>query len=114
MQKPEDLLGKYMRYSKRIAVFGIAQWALIAGTCLVFIWVMGSIENNVTETLISLATNIITSSSAIAIATSSGYYAHSAYDKKLQKKVEKVIFPDEKEDDESSDEEVVEDAGENG
>lgn len=113
MQKPEDLLGKYMRYSKRIAVFGIAQWALIAGTCLVFIWVMGSIENNVTETLISLATNIITSSSAIAIATSSGYYAHSAYDKKLQKKVEKTIFPDEKED-ESSDEEVVEDAGENG
>lgn len=113
MQKPEDLLGKYMRYSKRIAVFGIAQWALIAGTCLVFIWVMGSIDNKVTDTLISLANNIITSSSAIAIATSSGYYAHSAYDKKLQKKVEKTIFPDEKED-ESSDEEVVEDAGENG
>ena len=113
MQKPEDLIGKYMRYSKRIAVFGIAQWALIAGVCLVFIWVMGSIDNKVTETLISLANSIITSSSAIAIATSSGYYAHSAYDKKLQKKVEKAIFPDEKED-ENSDEEVVEDAGENG
>ena len=113
MHKPEDLIGKYMRYSKRIAVFGIAQWALIAGVCLVFIWVMGSIDNKVTETLISLANSIITSSSAIAIATSSGYYAHSAYDKKLQKKVEKAIFPDEKED-ENSDEEVVEDAGENG
>lgn len=112
MQKHNDLLGNYLRYSKRIAIFGIVQWAIIAGICLVFIWVMGSIDNKLTETLISLANNIITSSSAIAIATSSGYYAHSAYDKKLNKKVEKTIFKDDEEDEES--EEEAEDAGENG
>jgi len=87
-----------MRYSKRIAVFGIVQWAIIAAVCIVFVWVMGSTENNLTETLMSLANNIIVNSSAIAIATSSGYYAHSAYDEKLKKKVELALSDkDEKE-----------------
>ncbi len=89
----------YLQYSKRIAVFGIVQWAVVAIIALALGWFCGATDHELEDTIVAMVNNVSTSSSALAIATASGYYAHSAYDKKLKKQVEKALGPDENEDD---------------
>ena len=83
----KKILQTYIQYSKRIAIFGIVQWAVLSVLIIgvVCLSVFTSIEMQ--ETVSSLLKNIITSSSALAIAISSGYFAHSAYDNTLKQRV---------------------------
>ena len=109
-----NLIHYYLQYSKRIAIFGIAQWAVVAILAVSIVWIMGWLEIYLADTLAALANNIVTSSSALAIATSGGYYAHSAYDKKLQKRVELALGEDDDEDKENDEEAEDEEVESNG
>lgn len=83
----KKLLQTYLQYSKRIAIFGIIQWS-VAATLVILISSLAMLFSfHLEESVSSLLKNIVTSSSALAIATSGGYYAHSAYDNALKKKV---------------------------
>lgn len=85
------LASKYLQYSKRIAVFGIVQWAILACASLVFVLLSAHLGIFVDEFVTRVVNNVITCSSALAVAICSGYYAHSAYDNSLKRKIESVI-----------------------
>ena len=87
----------YLQYSKRIAIFGIVQWAVVAVVVLTFGWFCSAAECQLTDMIVTMINNVTTSSSVLAVATTSGYYAHSAYDKKLKKQLEQAIKPGENE-----------------
>lgn len=84
----KQILQKYLQYSKRIAIFGITQWAIVAILVIAIAYISTFINFHIEDTVSSLLKNIITSSSTLAVAISSGYYAHSAYDKTLNKPTE--------------------------
>lgn len=86
-----SLMHKYLQYSKRIAIFGIAQWTAIAIIVLAFMGVLMFTGALIDDPIASVLKSMITSSSTIAIAVSGGYYAHSAYDNTLKKKVENTL-----------------------
>lgn len=86
-----SLMHKYLQYSKRIAIFGIAQWTAIAIVVLAFMGALMFTGTVVDEPIASVLKSMITSSSTIAIAVSGGYYAHSAYDNTLKQKVENTL-----------------------
>ena len=87
----QSLLGRYLQYSKRIALFGIVQWAVLAIAVLVIVSMSHTLGIVVDEFAVRVINNIITCSSALAIAICSGYYAHSAYDNGLKQKVAYVL-----------------------
>lgn len=86
------LLQKYIQYSKRIVIFGIAQWAVIALASLVLVLLSSHFGVYVDEWTAKVVNNIVTCSSALAVAICSGYYAHSAYDNSLKQKVSAAII----------------------
>ena len=83
----KKILQGYLQYSKRIAIFGIAQWAILAILIIAFSYIAAFAQIYIEESVSSLLKNIVTSSSALAVAISSGYFAHSAYDKTLNQRV---------------------------
>ena len=85
------VISKYLQYSKRIAVFGIAQWAVLACASLIAMLLFAHLGIHVDEFVMRVVNNIVTCSSALAVAICSGYYAHSAYDNSLKKKIESAI-----------------------
>ena len=85
------ILSKYLQYSKRIAVFGIVQWAVLACASLIFVLLSAHFGIFVDEFISRVVNNVVTCSSALAIAICSGYYAHSAYDNSLKRKIESAI-----------------------
>ena len=84
------LVKTYMRYSKRIVVFGIIQWSVIAGTCLL-IAVFPSIP--MTTSLAEVLKHAMTCASTIAVTLSSGYFLHSGWEESLKKKMESALQP---------------------
>ena len=82
-----NVLHKYLQYSKRIAIFGIVQWAVLAFLAMATVGLAKSIDITLDEYAMRIVNNIITCSSALAIAICSGYYAHSAYDNNLKNRV---------------------------
>lgn len=88
---PNTVLSKYLQYSKRIAVFGIAQWAVLAGASLAVVLLSSSLGVYVNDFVVRVVNNVVTCSSALAIAICSGYYAHSAYDNSLKGRVERIF-----------------------
>lgn len=90
----QNVLQKYLQYSKRIAIFGVAQWAVIALASLILVLLSSQFGTLVDEWTARVVNNIVTSSSALAIAICSGYYAHSAYDNSLKQKVSAAINSD--------------------
>lgn len=80
----KQLIQTYLQYSKRIAVFGIAQWAIIAVLSVAIAYFSTFLCIHISETTTDLLKTVITSSSTIAITISGGYYAHSAYDNRLK------------------------------
>ena len=78
---------KYLQYSKRIAIFGIAQWAIIAMTSLIAVLLSQTIGIIIDDFAARIVNNIVTCSSTLAVAICSGYYAHSAYDNNLNRKI---------------------------
>ena len=82
---------KYLQYSKRIAIFGITQWAVLACAALMMLALPYRLGFYVDEFAVRIINNVITCSSALAIAICSGYYAHSAYDNGLKRKIEEAI-----------------------
>ena len=82
---------KYLQYSKRIAIFGIAQWAVLACVALIMVALPYRLGFYVDEFIVRVINNVITCSSALAIAICGGYYAHSAYDNSLKRKIEEAI-----------------------
>lgn len=88
------LLQNYIQYSKRIVIFGIVQWAMIAIAALVLVLLSSRFDVYVDEWTAKVVNNIVTCSSALAVAICSGYYAHSAYDNSLKQKVSAAIIGD--------------------
>lgn len=89
----QNMIGRYLQYSKRIALFGIIQWAVLALASLMIVLMYGLYEIRIDDFASSVINNIVTCSSALAVAICSGYYAHSAYDNNLKQKVESVVVP---------------------
>lgn len=89
-----NLAEKYLQYSKRIAIFGICQWAFIATIALIITLLASKLGVYFDEWTMRAVNNIVTCSSALSIAICSGYYAHSAYDNNLKQRVAKA-FEDE-------------------
>lgn len=85
-----SILQKYLQYSKRIAIFGIVQWAVLALASLSLVAISNSFGIVVDEYESRVINNIVTCSSALAVAICSGYYAHSAYDNNLKQKSESI------------------------
>jgi hypothetical protein len=83
----DNVLHKYLQYSKRIAIFGILQWSIIAMSALIFVLLAEHFNVVIDEWTSRVINNAVTCSSALAIAIASGYYAHSAYDNTLKQKV---------------------------
>lgn len=83
----QNVLHKYLQYSKRIAIFGIAQWAVLAALSLVIVIMFTGLDISIEEWVARVVNNVVTCSSALAIAICSGYYAHSAYDNNLKNKL---------------------------
>lgn len=90
----QSLLSRYLQYSKRIAIFGIIQWAVIALVSLIIVLLSHVFGAIVDEFAVRIVNNIVTRSSALAIAICGGYYAHSAYDNSLKQKVSSAINGD--------------------
>ena len=82
------ILQNYLQYSKRIAIFGIAQWAVLALLACIFAMISVFVETFPYESASPIINNVITCSSTLAIAICGGYYAHSAYDNTLKSKAE--------------------------
>lgn len=87
-----NALQKYLQYSKRIAIFGIAQWAILALASLMLVLLSSKFNIFVDEWTSRVINNIVTCSSALSVAICSGYYAHSAYDNSLKQKVSSAIL----------------------
>lgn len=88
------LLQRYLQYSKRIAIFGVLQWAVVAFISLILVLLSSKIDLIIDEWVVRIVNNIVTSSSALAIAICSGYYAHSAYDNNLKSRVSSALDDD--------------------
>lgn len=84
-------LQKYLQYSKRIAIFGIAQWAVLALVSLLAVLLSNMVGIVIDDFAVRVINNVVTCSSALAIAICSGYYAHSAYDNSLKSHVGKAF-----------------------
>lgn len=89
-----SVISKYLQYSKRIALFGIIQWAVIACASLMLVLLSAQFGIYVDEFIMRVVNNVVTCSSALAVAICSGYYAHSAYDNSLKRKIENAIVGD--------------------
>lgn len=85
------VISKYLQYSKRIAVFGIAQWAVLACASLIIVLLFAHLGIQIDEFVVRVVNNVVTCSSALAVAICSGYYAHSAHDNSLKKKIESTL-----------------------
>ena len=85
---------KYLQYSKRIAIFGIIQWSVIAFISLILVLLSNVFNIVVDEFAVRIVNNIVTCSSTLAVAICSGYYAHSAYDNNLKQKLFSGIEPE--------------------
>ena len=87
------VIQKYLQYSKRIALFGIIQWAVLALCALILLSDTSGVA--VDEYAVRVINNVVTCSSALAVAICSGYYAHSAYDNNLKQRVAAAFEQDE-------------------
>lgn len=85
------ILQNYLQYSKRIAIFGIAQWAVLALLAFLLAALSICIDTIAYESISTIINNVITCSSTLAIAISGGYYAHSAYDNALKNKADETV-----------------------
>ena len=90
----QSLLSHYLQYSKRIALFGIIQWAIIALTSLIIVLLSHVFGAIIDEFSVRIINNIVTCSSALAVAICGGYYAHSAHDNTLKQKMSSAINGD--------------------
>ena len=90
----QSLLGRYLHYSKRIALFGIIQWAVLALAALSIVFLSHILGVIVDDFVVRIINNVVTCSSALAVAICSGYYAHSAYDNSLKQKVAYTLSDD--------------------
>jgi len=90
LSKP-TALQKYLQYSKRIAIFGICQWAVIALAALGIVLLSDVYSIMIDEYASRVINNVITCSSALAVAICSGYYAHSAYDNNLKQRIASAL-----------------------
>ena len=74
----------YLRYSKRVILVAIISWVMlcvfVVGLTIIASLKGIALDNNVTAVL----KNVMTCASSVVIATASGYYAHSSYEKKLK------------------------------
>lgn len=86
-----DFMQNYLQYSKRIAIFGIVQWGTIAVISLILVLLSSYLHIFVDEWAARVVNNVVTCSSALSIAVCSGYYAHSAYDNNLKKRVTNML-----------------------
>lgn len=82
-----NIIQRYLQYSKRIAIFGIAQWGVLALASLLAVLLSDAAGIMIDEFAVRVINNVVTCSSALAIAICSGYYAHSAYDNNLKQRV---------------------------
>ena len=95
-----SIIQRYLQYSKRIAIFGIAQWGVLALASLLAVLLPNAAGIVIDEFAVRVINNVVTCSSALAIAICSGYYAHSAYDNNLK---QRVAFAFDQSDDEAAD-----------
>lgn len=86
-----SIFQKYLQYSKRIAIFGICQWSVIALIALILTLYSSRCGLFIDEWMMRTINNIVTCSSALAVAICSGYYAHSAYDNNLKQKMNNIL-----------------------
>ena len=86
-QKPvaEHVIVKWLQYSKRIAIVGLAQWCIVAAISLSYVGISMLLKIQMDDYVVSVIKGAISSSSTIAISTSSAYYLHSVADKYIQK-----------------------------
>lgn len=83
----KQIIQTYLQYSKRIAIFGIVQWAVISVLAIIIASLHTFLPVSANETTADLLKTIVTSSSTVAITISGGYFAHSAYDNKLKQTI---------------------------
>lgn len=83
-EQKETLLHRWLRYSKRIALVGLVQWIIVAAIAFGVVFITMCFDIQLDDYNSSIVRNVVTASSGLAVTTSGGYYAHSAYEKKLE------------------------------
>lgn len=81
----EHVIVKWLQYSKRIAIVGLGQWCVIAAIALIYSGISLLMKISMDDHIVNVIKNALSSSSTIAISTSSAYYLHSVADKYIQK-----------------------------
>lgn len=81
----EHVIIHWLQYSKRIAIVGLVQWCVIASIVLCYVGLSMFLKFSMDDNIVDVAKKTISSSSTIAISTSSAYYLHSVADKYIQK-----------------------------
>lgn len=96
--KNENIASRYIRYSKRIVIISLFSWVITSLIILGLVWFITITEKPIDEFAAAVLKNVMTCTSGIVIAATSGYYAHSSYENSLQRKItEAISFEDDEE-----------------
>ncbi len=94
MEEKNGILKMVLRYSKRIAIFGVIQWICIALIIAVYMGIAMNVpEAIIDENVASILKSLISSSSSLAIAISLAYFGHSLGDDIINKHNGNIVFP---------------------
>lgn len=74
------LIKTYMRYSKRVVIFGMVSWIGIAAAVLGLLYWLSIGGYSIDEYVASVLRTVLSSSSGVAIITIGSYMAHSSID----------------------------------
>lgn len=78
MEEKHVIVQTYMRYSKRVVIFGMTSWVVIAGVVLGLLYWLSIGGYSIDEYVASVLRTVLSSSSGVAIASIGTYMAHSA------------------------------------
>ena len=80
----ETVVVNWLRYSKRIAVAGIIQWAVIALIVLAYVGISIFTKQPISSQIVEIVKQTVSSAATLAVSTTSAYYLHSAAEKYLK------------------------------
>lgn len=89
MEEKRGVITTYLRYSKRIVIFGLIIWLVTMITIIGLVYWLSFEQIVLDEYIASVVKAILTSSSSVTITTVGAYYIHSGVEKitSLQQKI---------------------------
>lgn len=89
--QPKNIIQKYIQYSKKITLFGMIQWCVLALLSLAIVITDNILFHGLNEYETEVIKSVITWSAAVAFISVSTYEANSAIEKVVKQKIENMI-----------------------